>query len=135
MAGSTQKPLELILARNFISSLRTPAFLVNEPGDIVFFNEATAGLLGQRFEQTGTVSAAEWTAQFGPFDADENPIPVDNQPLTRALRSGRPGHQHHRMRTGLGECREVEVSAVPIVGTDGFRGAIVFFWVTDGDQR
>ena len=36
MAAAPQKPLELILARNLLSSLSTPALLVNRPGDIAF---------------------------------------------------------------------------------------------------
>ena len=33
-----QKPIELILARNLISSLSTPAFLVDEGGVLIFYN-------------------------------------------------------------------------------------------------
>ena len=32
MESSTQRPLEMILARNLLSALSTPAFLVNQPG-------------------------------------------------------------------------------------------------------
>ena len=37
---SVQKPLELILARNLLSSISTPAFLVGEDGALLFYNEA-----------------------------------------------------------------------------------------------
>ena len=40
-----QKPLELILARNFLTSLSTPAFLVDESGALIFYNEAAGALL------------------------------------------------------------------------------------------
>ena len=38
--AQAQKPLELILARNLLSSISTPAFLVDAEGTLVFFNEA-----------------------------------------------------------------------------------------------
>ena len=128
MEASSPRPLELILARNLLSSLRTPAFLANGPGDIVFFNDAAGELLGRRFEETGAMSAQRWVADFGPLDEHGEPIPVDEQPLTRALRANRAAHAHHRIRSLGGAVHEVEVSGVPIIGADGFQGAMVFFW-------
>lgn len=128
MASPAQRPLELILARNLITSLSTPAMLVNQPGDVVFYNDAAGALLGVSFEETGTRSAAEWVERHGPFDADGQPIPIERQPLTQALRANRPGHAQHRIRTGSDTEFEIEVSGVPIIGNDGFQGAIVFFW-------
>src|SRR5919108_109224 len=49
----SQRPLELILARNLLSSLSTPAFLVDEAGVLVFYNDAAGVLLGRRFEEAG----------------------------------------------------------------------------------
>jgi PAS domain-containing protein len=128
MATPAQKPLELILARNFLSSLSTPAFLVNRPGDIVFYNEAAGVLLGRRFDEGGPMPAQEWVSTFGPFGDDGSPLPVEYQPLTAALRANRPAHADHRIRSADGSDHEVEVSAIPIVGADRFVGAMVFFW-------
>jgi PAS domain-containing protein len=125
---STQRPLELILARNLLSSLSTPAFLVNQPGDIIFFNDAAALLLGRRFEESGTMSAQDWLDTFGPLDERGEPIPIEDQPLTGALRRNRPGHARHRIRSLTGAEHDVEVSGVPVIGADGFMGAMVFFW-------
>ena len=50
MELSSQRPIELILARNLLSSLSTPAFLASGPGEIIFYNEAAGAILGQRFE-------------------------------------------------------------------------------------
>jgi PAS domain-containing protein len=126
---STQRPLELILARNLLSTLSTPAFLVNQPGDIVFYNEAAGALLGRRFEESGTMTAQDWLDAFGPFDDDGNAIPLEQQPLTQALRRNMPGHSRHRIRSlaGGGE-HLVEVSGVPVIGNDGFLGAMIFMW-------
>jgi hypothetical protein len=85
MAQPAQKPLELILARNFLSSLSTPAMLVNRPGDVIFYNDAAAAVIGRRFEESGSVPAQAWFRSFGPIDEKGEPIPIEEQPLTRAL--------------------------------------------------
>jgi PAS domain-containing protein len=127
-----QRPLELILARNLLSTLSTAAFLVNQPGDVVFYNEAAGVLLGRRFEEKGTMSAQDWVEAFGPIDDQGNPIPIEKQPLTAALRANRPAHARHRIRSLGGAEHTVEVSGVPVIGADGFMGAMVFFWLADG---
>jgi PAS domain-containing protein len=135
MSASAQKPLELIQARNLLSSLSTPTLLVNRDGDVIFYNEAAAALLGQRYEETGTLSAHDWVRAFGPFDKDGQPLPVERQPLTAALRANRAGHAVHRIRSATGAEHEIEVSGVPIVGADGFQGAMIYFWAIDEGKR
>ncbi len=59
-----------------MSALSTPAFLVDEGGVLVFYNEAAGILLGRRFEELGTVGAEEWGALFGPFDGGGRADPL-----------------------------------------------------------
>jgi PAS domain-containing protein len=125
---SAQKPLELILARNLLSSISTPAFLVGDDGMLLFYNEAAGALVGRRFEETGTMAAEEWTAAFGPFDEDDQPIPYDQVPLTRTLRRGHPSHGNFRICTAGNVYEDIAASAIPIVGNGGASGAIVIFW-------
>jgi PAS domain-containing protein len=125
---SAQKPLELILARNLLSSISTPAFLVGEEGTLLFYNEAAGALVGRRFEESGTMSAQEWTTEFGPFDANDQPMDYDEVPLTLKLRQGRPAHGTFRICVAGGHHEDVHVSAIPIVGNDAASGAIVIFW-------
>jgi len=125
----SQRPLELILARNLLSSLSTPAFLANRSNDIIFYNEAAGALLGRRFEESGAMSAAEWVNDFGPLDERGEPIPVEEQPVTVALRANRAAHARHRIRSLGGAVHDVEVSGMPIIGASGFHGAMVFFWL------
>ena len=132
MEASAQRPLELILARNLLASLSTAAFLVNQPGDVVFYNDAAGALLGRRFEETGALSAEEWVSAHGPIDEHGEPIPVEEQPLTIALRRNRAAHARHRIRSHGGGEHEIEVSALPVIGSGGFQGAMIFFWVIDG---
>jgi PAS domain-containing protein len=124
----TQRPLELILARNLMSALSTPAFLVDEGGVLVFYNEAAGMLLGKRFEELGTVGAEEWGSLFGPLDDEGKPIPYDELPLVMAVRNDRPAHASFKIRTASGSLQTVEASAFPILTAHGSRGAIAIFW-------
>ena len=123
-----QRPLELILARNLLASLSTPSFVVDSHGDIAFYNEAAGALLGRRYEEDGPMAASQWAAQYGPFDDDGAPVPFERLDLTEALRGNRPGHSRFCIRAADGNDTEIEASGIPIIGTDGFRGAMVVFW-------
>lgn len=125
---SAQRPLELILARNLLSSLSTAAFLVDDPGMIVFYNEAAGELLGRRFEEAGPMTPQEWGRTHGPFDDDGEPIEFGELDLTKGLRRGRAGHSRFHIRSCDGAERLIEASAMPIVAAGGQRGAMVFFW-------
>jgi PAS domain-containing protein len=124
----SQKPLELILARNLMSALSTPAFLVDEGGLLVFYNEAAGILLGKHFEEMGTVGPEEWGLLFGPFDQGGSPIPYDELPLVSAIRSGRPAHTELTIRSTDGTVHAVEASAFPILTAHGSQGAIAVLW-------
>ena len=128
------RPLELILARNLLASLSTPAFLVDHRGEIAFYNDAAGELLGRRYEDTGPMPVQEWTAAFGPFDEEDRPIPFDELELTRALRDNRPAHDRFCMRPADGGRLTIEMSALPIVGTGGYRGAMVVFWPAEEED-
>jgi PAS domain-containing protein len=123
-----QKPIELILARNLLSSLSTPAFLVDEAGMLVFYNEAAGALLGKRFEESGAMTADEWGSLFGPFDPGGKALSIDQLPLTLALRRGRPAHGRFCIHSLEGSEHTIEASAVPILAAEGSRGAMVLFW-------
>ena len=116
------------MARNLLSSLSTPAFLVDEGGVLVFYNEAAGVLLGKRFEEAGRMRPEEWGTQFGPVRPSGEAIEIEQLPLTLALRRGRPAHARFQIRSLEGVDREIEVSAVPIVTTEGTSGAMAIFW-------
>lgn len=125
----SQKPLELILARNLLTSLSTPAFLVDSDAALVFFNESAAALLGRSFEDVGQLTAEEWSATFGPFDADGKPLIVDGLPTTESIRAGRPAHAKFSIRAANGEMTPIESSAFPLIVNDsGSSGAMILFW-------
>jgi PAS domain-containing protein len=134
MASSEQRPLELILARNFLSSISTPAVLVNGAGDALFYNEAAGALFGRRFEDTGAMTAQEWTSNYGPLRDDGTAIPLEDQPMTQALRANRAAHARHLLRSADGTLHPIEASGVPVIGSERFQGAMIFFWtVPEGE--
>ena len=49
-------PLVLILARNLVASVTVPAFVTDEEGAVVFYNDAAGELLGRRFEETSSMA-------------------------------------------------------------------------------
>ena len=126
--AAPQRPLELILARNLLTSLSTPGFLIDGAGVIVFYNEAAAGLLGRPFEPGKRLTAGEWSEMFGPYDDAGAPVNWEELALTQALRGDRPAHSAFCIRSLDGTEHPIEASGLPIVGADGFHGALVFFW-------
>jgi PAS domain-containing protein len=130
-----QKPIELILARNLLTSLSTPAFLVDESGALIFYNEAAGALLGISFEEQGRMPAEEWSQAVGPFGKDGTPLPIEELPTTKALRRGRPGHAAFTVRSAKGENYEIESTALPIVAEGGQEGAMIFFWPRTNDTQ
>ena len=74
------------------------------------------------------MSAEDWTREFGPFADDGEPIPLEEQPLTVALRADRAGHATYNIRSTTGATREIVAVGLPLVGIKGFEGAMVFFW-------
>jgi PAS domain-containing protein len=129
----SQKPLELILARNLMSALSTPAFLVDEGGLLVFFNEAAGTLLGKGFEEVGHVGPGEWGGLFGPYDGAGETIPYEELPVVQAVRRGRPAVASFGIRAFDGEVHAVECSAFPILTPHGSQGAIAIFWPVEED--
>lgn len=118
--------VELILARNFIASIMTPAFIVDPDGLMTFFNEAAGQLIGRRFEETGRLTREEWN-EIGPVDEGGHPIPSDRMPMTVALREGHPAYGRFRIKTDQGVLMDVDTSAVPLMARGDSQGAIVAF--------
>jgi PAS domain-containing protein len=127
--ASAHKSLELILARNLLTSISTPAFLLDENSRLVFYNESAGALLGISFEETGRMDPTEWTGSFGPFDDDGNVIAIEDLHITQALQNGRPAHSRFCIRSARGEEHGIEAAAFPIIASEeGSSGAMIFFW-------
>jgi PAS domain-containing protein len=130
--SAERHPVEIIMARGFMSNLTTAAFLVDREGALVFFNDAAGELLGLRFEDAGPMPAEEWGARFEPTDPGGGPLPLEELPLAIALMKSRPAHRRMVISPAEGERRCIEVSAFPVVGRGGQSGAMAIFWDDSG---
>jgi len=125
----SQQEIEVILSRHLAEYLAMPVFIVNPNGDLIYYNEPAEGILGKRYNETGAMPAAEWATIFHPLDQDGNPIPAEELPLVIALTTHQPAHKIFRIRALDGALREIEVTALPLIGqANRFLGGIAFFW-------
>ena len=122
-------PIQLILIRQLAGYLSVPLFLVDPKGNLLFYNEPAEVILGRRFEETGAMSAEEWSAAFTPLDQERQPLPPENLPLRITLAKQRPAYRRFFIRGLNGVLRQVEVASIPITGLQGeFLGAAALFW-------
>jgi PAS domain-containing protein len=126
--AAAQRPIELIQARSLIASLSTAAFLVDEGGTLLFYNDAAGELLGMRFEAAGEMPPEDWGSRFRPREPGGRELTVEELPLTIALRDGEPGHARMEITGADGDDRQIAVSAIPIRGQSGQHGAFAIFW-------
>ena len=125
-----QQSLQLILARNLISTLSTPAFLVDTEGTVVFYNEPAGEVAGIRYEETGKLPLSEWRANLDLADEADRPIPEDELPATVAVRERRPVHATATMRIAGAKPQRTELLALPLIGPEEtHEGAVGVFWV------
>jgi PAS domain-containing protein len=125
----SQKEIEVILIRQLASYLAMPVFIVDEAGTLIFYNEPAEAMLGRRFEETGEMSASEWTTMWTPTDEHGAPMAAEALPLSIALRERRPAYERFRIRGLDNVTRHIEVIAFPLVGQAERRlGAVALFW-------
>jgi PAS domain S-box-containing protein len=124
-----QQEIEVILARQLADYLALPIFLVDQEGNLLFYNEAAEKILGQRYDETGPMSEKEWTTVFQPTDEDGRPLPAGQLPLVVALQESRPAHSGFWIHGLDGTLRQIEVMAFPLIGQSDRRlGALAIFW-------
>jgi PAS domain-containing protein len=124
-----QRDIGLILMRQLASGLAVPTLIVDEEGDLLFFNEPAEVLLGQHFDDVGDMPLDRRRRIFSFRDEEGNPLPDDQPPLVVALRERRPVHRRVKMRGFDGLDRAVEVTAFPLLGGGGHLiGGVAMFW-------
>jgi PAS domain-containing protein len=123
------KSLVIILARDLASRLATPAFLVDDEGTLVYFNEAAEAVLGRPFAEVGEVTVRRWANIFVSLDDQGEPLAWDALPIGVALIKRRPSHRRLQIRTEDGEVRPVSATATPLFSQeDHVEGALALFW-------
>ena len=125
----SQREIEIILGRHWASHLNTPIFIVDPPGNLLYYNESAEPILGRRFAETGEMSLEEWSTIFQMTDENHVLIPQDELPLARALMERRPVHMR-LLLVGLDNVqRHIETTCFPLIGQgDRFMGAMAIFW-------
>jgi PAS domain-containing protein len=124
-----QHGIETILMRRLAAQLTMPIMLVDPHGDLVFFNDAAAAVLGRRFEEGTTIVRGEWSALFGPSNADGTPIKREELPLFVATERREPSHRRGLVRGLDGVVRDLEGIAFPLIGQgERMLGAVGVFW-------
>lgn len=122
-------PIQMILTRQLAAHLSVPFFLVDPEGNLLFYNEPAELILGRRFEETGEMSAEEWSSAFDPVDDQGQHVPPADLPLMVTLTEQRPAHKRIQIRGLNGLVRRIEVTSIPIAGLQGnFLGAAALFW-------
>ena len=121
--------IEIILNRRLADCLAIPVFLTDTKGNLIYYNEPAEAILGTRYNETGMMPAAEWATIFHPVDHEGKPIPAEELPLVIAVSQHHPAHKIFWIRGMDGNLREIEVTALPLVGqADRFLGGIAIFW-------
>jgi len=124
-------PIEFVLLKQVAGYLALPVFVVDEEGNLEYYNEPAEEVLGQRYEETGQIPLQTWVDLWSPMDADGRRLPLDEVPLPRAVRERRPVIGTITIRGLDGLLREITVTALPLEGADGSHlGAFAIFWVT-----
>lgn len=125
----SQQEMEIVLSRNFAEQLATAVFIVNPSGDLVYYNEPAEKLLGTSFKETGSMSSDEWGTKFHPVDQNGESIPPEELPLLIAITKRQPAHNIFWIVALDGNLREIEVTALPLIGRSGsLAGGMAIFW-------
>ena len=106
-----------------------PIVLVDTEGTLIFYNEPAEVILGQRFEETGEISADTWGKLFALADEERNPIAQADRPTMMALSERKPYSRTVWMQCEHREWRHVHITAYPLIGEENqFLGAQMIFW-------
>lgn len=124
-----QQPLELILLRQLASHLVIPMWMMDDTGNLIYYNESAERLLGVQFDDVGMITSEQLVGTWQVTQLDGSALPEYDFPVVVALSKRKPAHRAVRFQGMDGVWREVEVTALPIEGQDGrFLGVLATFW-------
>ncbi|HEY5889755.1 MAG TPA: PAS domain-containing protein [Acidimicrobiia bacterium] len=128
-----QQPIEMILLRQLAAYLALPIWMMDEAGNLLYYNAPAEKLLGATFDDVGPIHAEELGALFQTSQVDDPGRTDVEIPVVTALRTRHPAHGPIRFCGLDGVWREVDISALPIEGQGGrFLGVVAaFFEVAD----
>jgi PAS domain-containing protein len=119
----------MILLRQVASYLTIPIWMMDERGDLLYYNEPAERLLGISFDDAGPLHADQLNRVFNITDLEGNPLDDTHLPVLSALANRQPAHHRVRFHGLDGMSREVEISAIPVEGQGKrFLGVFATFW-------
>ena len=128
-----QQPLEMIILRQLAAHLTIPMWMMDEDGDLIFYNEPAEALLGIRFDDAGPISADQLVGMWKVTELEGGELAAADFPVVAALTRQVPRHRAIRFQGRDGEWRAVEVTAIPIEGQGNrFLGVLATFWEVAG---
>ena len=129
LPASSRHAVEVILLRRLGDRLTMPMFVVGADGRLLFYNPPAEPLLGRPFRDLGRVELKEWYDAFQPTDDDGSRIKREDHPMYLALERQQPTHRRFRFQGLDGVRRQVEGTAIPLIGQcDRLLGAVGVFW-------
>jgi PAS domain-containing protein len=126
---SDQQPIEMILLRQLAAYLALAIWMMDDVGNLLYYNAPAEKLLGARFDDVGPLHAEQLGELFQTSAVDDEPGGNDAEiPVVTALRTRHPAHGPIRFCGLDGVWREVDISALPIEGQGGrFLGVFAAF--------
>lgn len=129
-----QPDLVLIVARSFATKLATPTLITDAKGDLVYFNDAAAELIGRSYLDIGELPVSRWQELFEPRTLNEEPLTPAQTPSGIALLERRPTHGSFAFRGLDRREREITVTAFPLLShPDEVVGVMSIFWELPGE--
>lgn len=126
---ASQQPVEMILLRQVASYLTLPIWMMDEHGNLLYYNEPAEKLLGVTFDDAGPINAAQLADMFRATDVDGNPLGDYGLPVVAALQKRAPASGLVRFCGFDGIWRDVDIWAMPVEGQAGrFLGVFATFW-------
>lgn len=127
-----QQPIEMILLKQWADHMASSIWLMDASGDLIYYNEPAEAILGMRFDEAGTIRAAELADLFVTTDLAGNRVDTMELPVVIALTKLEPAHREIRIRNRIGEIRDLAVTAIPVEASGGRHlGAMALFWEID----
>jgi len=121
--------IELILNRQLADCLAIPVFITDTVGNLLFYNEHAEDILGKRYEDTGEMPVEQWSTVFKSKDEDGEPLPPEELPLVKTLKTRLPYFKTFWIESLQGKAEKISVTSYPIIGRAGsFLGAVAIFW-------
>jgi hypothetical protein len=81
------------------------------------------------------MASEEWGTTFRPREPGGRELPVGELPLAIAVQSGKPAFARMQITAANGDDHEIEVCALPIMGTGAQQGSLAIFWSVGDDER